>query len=235
MEIMKISISFLLLFSIPLLSCAQLKSNKVADISGKYNYVATDSLSGMTLNINKDGSFSYSVETDVSTMHTSGRWSLIKDTLIINSSIDQKNIPISIKEEAVDSIGTNVRIELPYNLDGEAMDDAAFNFNNDTTQACIPFWNPSCNIKIGSIHSLRLELSNGVSSKWITLKNKKANHLMVTVNIHGTLGSYLFLTNEKYLYRDGKLYPLPIIEVTEYDMRSGKEVKREVVLEKANR
>lgn len=201
-------------------------------IAGSYRYMALDSLSGIKINIDADGGFKYTVSTDVNTMHTSGRWRLIRDTLIISSSIDQKNIPISVNEEVVDSIKKHVSIEMPHNLDGDTMDEAVFNFNNDTIRNWIPFWEPDCNMEIGSIDNLRLDLNNGASSTWIKLKNKKANHLIVSVDIHGMLGSYLFLKDLKYLYKQGKLYPLPITEITEHDMRSGNMIKREVVLQK---
>jgi hypothetical protein len=232
---MKINISLVLLLSIciPSLSCAQLlKPKTLSRVIGKYNYVAADSLSGIRLELNKDGNFLYSAGGDLQTMYTSGKWSFNRDTLIINSSIDKKNIPIVVREEIVDSIKTNIRVELVRNLNGESMDDAVFRFNSDTTKECIPFLESGCDIKIGSIDNLRIELNNDVSSKWIRIKNKKTNLLKVTVGIRDTLGSYLFLVNQKYLYKNGKLYPLPITQITELN-RSGEQIKREIALQKS--
>lgn len=227
---MRIAIYLVLTICICTSSCAQ--SLRPSEVTGRYKYISTDSLSGIRLELTKDGMFQYSAGGDVQTMYSSGKWKLNKDTLIMNSSIDRKNIPIAVKEEIVDSIRTNVKVELVQNLDGEALENAVFRFNNDTLNECVPFFESDCGLKIGSINNLRVELNNGVSSKWVELKNKRANLLKVTVSIHGMLGSYLFLVNQRYLYKNGSLYPLPITQITELDLRKGETVKREVVLQK---
>ncbi len=232
---MKTRILTILLSSVCIssLSCAQsLRSEKASKIIGNYSYTATDSLSGIRLELNSDGHFKYSVGSDMQVMHSYGNWVLQKDTLTLNSSIDKEKIPVSIKEEIVDSLKEYIQIALVSNLDGEIMEDATLNFNNDTTTECIPLFGAGCNRKIGSVDNLCIRLNNGISSKWIRLKSKKANLLKITVDVHGMLGSYLFLVNQKYLYKNGNLYVLPITQITELDIRNGGTVKREIILQK---
>lgn len=201
---------------------------KVAKIYGSYCYSGTDSLSGITLDLNKNGTFFYTAGGDIESMHSSGRWILRKDTLVLNSLIDRNAIPISVKELMVDTLKDRMVISLQNSVDGEIV-EAIIRLNSDTTTECIPLFGTGCDHKLGVIKNFRVDFNNGTYSKWYEVKNKMANLIEIIVNIKQVTA--MPIVNQRYLYRNDKLYNTPPIEVTELD-RDGSLVKREIILEK---
>lgn len=201
---------------------------KVARIWGSYYYSATDSLSGIKLDLNKNGTFFYTAGGDIESMHSLGKWILRKDTLVLNSSIDRNAIPISVKEQKADTLKDRMVISLQNSIDGEVV-EAIIRLNSDTTTECIPLFGTGCDHKLGAIKNFRVDFNNGTYSKWYEVKNKMANLIKIIVNIKEITA--MPIVNQRYLYRNGKLYNTPPIEVTELD-RDGNLVKREIILEK---
>lgn len=188
---------------IPLGSCAQTKTLPKS-INGEYVFKDTVLLVGTLLNLKNDGSYLYRTGGDIETNHSYGRWTLNGDTLLLTSSINRNNIPVIVNKKNVDTIKENIVMRQVPNLDNEIM-DAAFMFNGDTSNLCIPFWETGCNQKIGSVDSFRIGFGNKTYTSWIKLKDKRTNLIEVTAQVHDVLALYLFFDKEKFLYKDGNL------------------------------
>lgn len=216
---------------IPLLTFSQKRPIGRKPIWGTYRYLSSDSLSGMSLSINYDHTYKYYVGGDLFTNHSDGTWVLKRDTLILNSTLSKGNIPIHVVEDVIDSIKNHIAIDWIGNADNDAL-IATLLFNGDSVKYCDPLIGFNCEVKVGSLDSIKLMLGDYAVSKWYKIRDRKTNRLKVIVPVHDLLAKYLFIENQKYLYRNGKLYPLPITQVTELDLRNGGTRKREVILQK---
>lgn len=185
-------------------SCAQTRNLKA--IPGEYLYTDSFLNAGIHshLKLFKDGKYEYEEGTHMQKYHSSGKWTLKGDILTLNSSINRKNIPVTIREKIVDSLKENISFSLVKNLDGDIM-DAIFYFNGDTTRYCIPLLESGCDKKVGTIDSFKIGFSHESYTPWFKLKNKKNNLLDVSANVHDVLALYLFFDDEKFIYKDGKL------------------------------
>lgn len=220
------------LFFLPVTLFAQkqsLRKNGVR-IYGNYSYLSAGKLSGMTLEIKPDHTFNYWTGGCIETYHANGKWTLEHDTLRLFSALLQDDIPVRIEEQVVDSIKGNITFSLIQNLDHEVM-GAFLYFNGDTVSAYDPQLIMDFEMKTGSVDSIQVRFMNGAKSAWYKLRNKSANRLRVTVLVHDLLVYYLCLRDEKYLYKNDRLYVLPEVELTEPDM-DGATVKRPLALEK---
>lgn len=198
-------------------------------ITGEYIYTDSAFNTGLhsRLNLFENGSYKYETGTHMQVYHSDGTWKLKGDTVVLNSSIDAENIPISIKEKQVDSLKDHLTFDLVKNLDGEIM-GAVLQFNKDTSVSCDPLIENGCVKKVGEVNSVKVQLTTEASSKWFPLKNKKANWIEVTAEVHDLLGLYLFTKNDKYLFKDGALHYIVNSKTSEDKgevlkrMRSGK-------------
>lgn len=215
----------------PLLAAAQAGADgkSASLIHGNYRYMSADKLSGITLDLNPDHTFHYEIGGCIQTYHADGIWDLKQDTLTLSCSLTKDNIPVQIEEEVVDSIKGDMVFDPVLNLDHEEM-GAALYFNGDTTTVCDPLLMWGCTKKIGSVDSILVEVG-GARSRWYKLRNKSCNRLRTTVMVHDRLVYYLFLSDEKYLFKNESLFLLPVVQQTELD-EHGNEVKRTLILEK---
>ena len=187
---------------------AQTPTFNNAHVEGIYRYLDKDSIAGIRLELNRDGTFKYLSGGDLQSVHSSGTWKLKGDTVIINSAIDAENIPVTIKEKRIDSLKNRLTFAPIKNLDGEIV-DALLYFNKDTASLCDPVMENGCIKKVGSVKSVKIEFTNEASTKWYKLKSKKANLIEVTANVHDFLALYLYFKNEQYLLKDGTLQYIP--------------------------
>lgn len=210
-------------------SCFCLQAqNMSSKICGSYYYTAADSLSGVRLSVNKNGTFSYTAGGDIQSANSYGKWIMKKDTLVLNSSIDRNAIPITVEEIMVDSLSGRVILNLQNVLDGDII-GGIIRLNGDTTKECIPLFLTGCSHDVGTIKNFRVDFINGTYSRWYDLKNLKANLIKITSDVRDI--EAMQIVNQKYLYRNGKLFPTPSVRVTELN-KDGNLVKREIVLDK---
>ncbi|WP_118977022.1 hypothetical protein [Taibaiella koreensis] len=183
--------------------------NDIEKVSGEY--LVTDSTfdagAHSRLSLFKNGQYKYETGTHLQIYHSYGVWKLKGDTVILNSSIDEENIPIMIKESKIDSLNESIVIALVKNLDGDIM-DASFKFNSDTTLVCDPLLQDGCLRKAGSIRNIKISFSSRASTKWYKIKNRKANLIEVIANVHDVLSLYLFFRNEQFFLKNGNLFYL---------------------------
>ena len=66
-----------------------------------YEYLTSDRLAGAAITLKYDKSFSYSIGTDIQQSFSSGRWEIVKDTLILTSFTKREDIPVSIDRKSV--------------------------------------------------------------------------------------------------------------------------------------
>jgi hypothetical protein len=222
---MKKGISLLLLV-MPILGFAQKRSKIEQAIIGNYQYLSSDKLSGQSLELGSDHTFKFYSGGDLSTYHSDGKWILKKDTLILVSTIQKDDIPVQVKEEVIDSIKDYIVFNWVNNADNDAM-IATLSFNGDTSSICDPLIDYNCKMKIGSVDSILLKLGNNAVSKWYKVRNRNLNKIKITVPVHDVLAKYLFLEGERFLFRNGNLYPVKNAYST--DMKT---VKRRIILKR---
>lgn len=171
-----------------------------------YQYRDSDGFSGTDISLNYNKNFYYSTGTDLQQFFSKGTWFIIKDTLILRSSIQKDEIPITIKvvsEEPQDSL----IIDQVKNMNQDIVKDATVYFNNDTLKRCMPVFNECTAIRHG-IRKIKLTFNNNALTKWHELGNIENGKIQVIVNVDFSLDNYKFLADKKYLIKKEGLYEL---------------------------
>jgi hypothetical protein len=175
-------------------------------IFAAYQYRASDGLAGATIKLKCDKSFSYSTGTDIQQSFSSGKWNIVKDTLILTSFFKRDNIPVTIKEIKTETKDSLV-ISWVKNLNNDVVKDATVYFNNDTLAGCMPVFD-DCKVMSGSIKKIKLAFNNNCSTRWYELKDVTINKIDPIVNVDFPFDSYVFLADKKYLMGKKGLYEL---------------------------
>jgi len=175
-------------------------------VFASYQYRSPDGLAGTFIKLKYDKSFSYFTGTDIQQSFSSGKWEIIKDTLILNSFIKKDDIPIAMREMRVAPKDSLV-VDWVKDLNGDIVKDATVFFNGDSVLSCMPVFD-ECKVKAGSVKKIKLAFSNNCTTKWYGLKDIASNRIEPILNIDFPLNKYVFLTNRKYLIRKSGIYEL---------------------------
>jgi hypothetical protein len=79
------------------------KNDKKNGILLKFNYSSNNVYGSISLILKADGTFSYNINTCITHAISEGRWKMIKDLLILESTFQMDNIPVEISNERTGS------------------------------------------------------------------------------------------------------------------------------------
>jgi len=175
-------------------------------IFASYQYRTSDGFAGTTIKLKYDKSFSYSTGTDIQQSVSSGKWKIVKDTLILRSFFKRDDIPVTIKEIKT---GTKDSLVISWvkNLNNDVVKDATVFFNDDTLASCMPVFD-DCKAMNGSVKKIKLTFGNNCSTRWYVLKDVTIDKIEPIVNVDFSFDSYVFLADKKYLIGKKGLYEL---------------------------
>lgn len=171
------------------------KKDKMNGVFLKFNYSAKDSYGVINLILKKDNTYSYSVNTFATHKISEGKWKMVKDLLVLESTFQMDNVPAEISYEKNAKFVDSFDIAVVQNFKGELLMDAFVLINNDTIK-CLPMIG-KCNASFERIDSVKVVFENGMSSKWITVKSDERK-IGLTVLTDASIGNYLVMNKRKF-------------------------------------
>lgn len=176
-------------------------------IIATYNYVNKYRTQSVLLKLYKDKSYTFSVWTHMQEEHFSnGTWERKGNSFILNSSIQQHEIPIVVTQSKSNSESEFIKIEDIYNKAGIYLRTIEIMTNYDTSKSCYPTVNDHCKIKRQDIKSIQLKLGDDNTSAWYPIKlNENNNTIKVVVDIDFVPEFYIFFKNKKFIKKGRKL------------------------------
>jgi hypothetical protein len=182
-------------------------------------YCKTEEYSGICLELRADHTYLYSSGTDLHTDSSSGKWQFNKDTILLNSSIQKNDLPISIEEVISKNSESLIFIPILKNFSKDLVKDAIIYVNEDTAKYCMPVFKNDCKFVKGSVNKIRIVLSNNISSKWYSLNDSNCDTLKITVNTKNYLDNYIFMKNLKFVISPKGIIPLEFINISNQKMK----------------
>ena len=171
-------------------------------------YSITQEYFGTSLELKKDSSFSFSAGMHLQKYYSNGKWEKRKDTIILNSNFQKQDLPITIQEITTGNRDSLVFVDVTTNLSGDLIKDAIIYINNDTINKCMPAFEKDCKITKGILKTLKIELSNNITSKWHKITSSNCDTIKVVVLTSKLLDNYAFLQQSKLLITSTGLIPL---------------------------
>jgi len=192
--------AILILFSIcanceTLVKGVHTKNDKKKGIFLKFNNATKDDYFGVNLTLKKDGTFSYNIYTCIIRETSEGKWKMLKDLLILESTFQMDNIPVEISYEKNRNFVDSFDIAIVENMRHELQTDVFVLINNDTTK-CLPMIG-SYNGLFEKINRVKIMFENGMSSKWITVKEGERK-ITLTVMTDARIRNYVVMNRLKF-------------------------------------
>ena len=187
--------------------CKLSDTDKKNNIIRKYEYTARDHYGIIKLSLFANSTFWYELSTFRRELFSEGIWIQKKDSLILNSYITNRHIPIKLiySNDSSTLIG-GFKIGIVRNLTGDYLKDGMININNDSIK-CVPEGG-FCTAAYASFDSIKVVFENGLYSDWIKVEEKKYAQIIPVIQTKFPLSSYQALDNQKYLVLKSSLRPI---------------------------
>src|SRR5450432_2381939 len=134
----------------------------------------------------RNGKYHYKLSSTVRNVFSKGSWRINNNELLLTSYFANKIIPVVIS--TMDKIEnseqtTRTPFSIPVNLKGVKMSDSRVFLNNDSLMYCFPFFD-TCIGNYNLINFVRIDFSNGYSSKWIKVNLKENKRVSIVAQIN---------------------------------------------------
>jgi hypothetical protein len=170
------------------------KNDKKNGIFLKFNYSSSNVYGSISLILKADGTFSYDINTCITHEISEGRWKMIKDLLILESTFQMDNIPVEISNEKNRQFVDSFDIAVVENTRHELLTDVFVLINNDTTK-CLPIIG-SYNGLFEKISRVKILFENGMSSKWMTVNGERK--VALTVLTDASIRNYVVMNRRRF-------------------------------------
>jgi hypothetical protein len=165
------------------------KADVLNDVKYKYEYNSTDSYYHIQLLLFRNGIYKYVLDHFAQTLFSEGKWEIKSRTLLLNSNISKHAVPASISYcSDTGRIVNGFKFAIVTNRKGQLMTDAFVIINVDTVK-CLPLAG-ACVGTYNTIDSVRLLFENGLSSKWMKVKNAPDKNICITAEVDHPLSQY---------------------------------------------
>ncbi|MBC9929053.1 hypothetical protein [Chitinophaga qingshengii] len=199
---MKISLFFTLFLIGTLPALAQLLQRvPLIDAEREHNVIlkfkdsTLDEFAGISITLYRNGTYDYLQYTCASKLRSEGKWKIKKKLLILESTLQQHNIPVKINNDSNNRFVDSCRIAIVKNLKDELIRPIV-HVNNDAIR-CLPDLG-LCGPVVEHIKRVKVVFQNGLSSKWIPVK-KGTERIALTVQLTDTfIETYLVMHRRKF-------------------------------------
>lgn len=161
----------------------------------KFGYSAADSYGVIGLMLKKDSTYFYSLNTAGIYDVSEGKWSMYKDVLTLESTLQMDNIPAKISYDEGGTFADSFNVAIVKNIKNELLTDAFVLINNDSVK-CLPMTG-DCIGSFERIERVKILFENGMSSKWMTVK-EGAKKIQLTVLTDTFIGNYHVMHHQKF-------------------------------------
>lgn len=201
-------IAFLFSSSACNVSKAGLETPPVNDsIVGIYNFLNEAQSESILLELHKNKTYAFSVHGDHYDYYSKGTWEKKGKTIVVNSSVQKKEIPVTITQGYTKSSSPYIQIDDIKNSTGFLFKDIEILTNNDTSKSCYANVGTNCKIKKQDLKSIQIRLIGNTTSAWHPIAlTENNNTIKMVVNIDFIPEFYMFFKNKKFIKRGKKLY-----------------------------
>jgi len=176
-------------------------------IVATYHFVNESQSESILLELYKNNTYTFSVHGNHYDCYSKGTWDSKKRTIVLNSNIQKKEIPITITQSYTNSNSPYIQIDDIKNSTGFLFKDIEILINNDTLKSCYANVGTNCKIKKEDLKSIQIRLVGNTTSAWHPLVlDENNNTLKIMVDIDFIPEFYLFFKNKKFIKRGRKLY-----------------------------
>jgi len=145
------------------------KEDKDSSVFLEFIHRASHSYGIVSLVLKKDSTYFYSANTFTKHELSEGKWTIKRELLVLESSIQIDNVPAAISNETNGKFVNNFDVAVVKNIKNELLTEAFVLINNDTIK-CLPVIG-QCNASFGKINRVKIVFENGMSSKWLNIMN----------------------------------------------------------------
>ena len=171
-----------------------------------YEYEASDHYMIIRLWLYKDSNFYFTLSSFNRDVFSEGKWHQKDDTLTLNSSLEQDNIPVNLSYTDSTNRKNNFKIGEIRNLKGKEMVDGLVAVN-DRSNTCIPSYR-ICNNQLNSIDSIKIVFESGPSSKWLKISRQNYSQIIPVVQVNFMISNYQFFDNRKFRVLKSSVIPI---------------------------
>lgn len=172
-----------------------------------YSFVNEAESETILLKLYKNHTYTFAAHGDHYDHSSKGTWAKKGGTIVVNSTVQKKQIPITITQGYTKSSSPYIQIDDIKNSEGFLFKDIEILTNNDTSKSCYANLGSNCKIKKQDLKSIQIRLIGNTTSAWYPIALAENNNtLKMVVDIDFIPEFYLFFKNKKFIKKGGKLY-----------------------------
>jgi len=185
------------------LTSADIKSG----VEKKYFWQEDHAYGQVHLLLFKNHRFRFSVNKFIETEGCEGKWIEDGGVISLTSDIQKASVPIQVicNDDTTGRIN-GFAISVIKNLKGTELLDELVCINQDSIK-CDPALG-QCNASYKSVDSIKVTFGNGMSSKWVSLINRKGAQIHILIKSEYPISSYFVLSDEKYRIYKNCIIPI---------------------------
>lgn len=167
----------------------------------------------IVLELYRNNTYAFSVHGNHYDFYSKGTWQKNKRTIVVNSFVQKKEIPITITQSYTKSNSPYIQIEDIKNSTSFLFKDIEVLTNYDSSKSCYANVGSNCKLKKQDVKSIQIRLIGNTTSAWhpITFADNN-NTLKIAVDIDFIPEFYVFFENKVFKKKGRKLYD-PDLEV----------------------
>ena len=176
-------------------------------IVATYHFVNEAQSESILLELHKNKTYAFSVHGDHYDYYSKGTWERKGRTIVVNSSVQKKEIPVTITQSFTKSGSPYIQIDDIKNSTGFLFKDIEVLINNDTSKSCLANVGSNCKIKKQDLKSIQIRLIGNTTSAWHPIElTENNNTIKMVVDIDFIPEFYMFFKNKKFIKRGRNLY-----------------------------
>lgn len=176
-------------------------------IVATYHFINESQSESILLELYKNSTYAFSVHGDHYDYYSKGTWERKRRTIVVNSNVQKKEIPLTITQSYTKSSSPYIQIDDIKNSTGFLFKDIEILTNNDTSKSCYANVGTNCKIKMQDLKSIKIRLVGNTTSAWHPIELAENNNtIKIMVDIDFIPEFYMFFKNKKYIKKGRKLY-----------------------------
>lgn len=204
--IIKLSLLFTIVGNCQILKRDILNQNdKVNGIFQRFTYDAKGSYGSIVLTLKRNKTYQYTINSFAYHGISEGTWQILNRMLILQSTFQLDNIPVEISYGNEGDFVDSFDIAIVRNIKHEPLTEAFVLVNNDSVR-CLPVIG-KCNATFDKINRVKVTFENGMSSKWIPIKDGEKKITPIVLS-DIPIGNYIIMSKQKFRIDGSRLISL---------------------------
>lgn len=194
---------------IALLFAGSLKAAAKKDsIYATYHFINEAQADTLLVYFYKNKTYKLSVHGDHYDYYSKGTWMKKGRNIFVTSSVQKKEIPLTITQSHTKSASPYIQIDDIKNSTNFLFKDIEILINNnDSAKSCLANVGSNCKIKKEDLKSIKIRLVGNTTSAWHPVElTGNNNTLKISVDIDFIPEFYFFYKDKKFMRRGRKLY-----------------------------